>query len=78
MSLTPQSKPTAQQTQHLRKRTGEHQRRSKTFEKAYWPYLPLLSIAALVMVVLGSWVLGPAGAVVGSVTAGVAAVTILL
>lgn len=78
MSLTPRTKPSAKQMQHHRKRTGEHQKRSKTFQKAYWPYLPLMSLAAIVMIALGAWVIGPTGAVIGSITAGIAAVAILL
>ncbi len=78
MSLTTRTKPSSQQVRHHRKRTGEHQRRSKNFHKAYWPYLPLVSIAAAVMITLGAWVIGPAGAVVGSVTAGIAALVVLL
>jgi hypothetical protein len=78
MSLTTRTKPSSKQAQHHRKRNGEHQRRGKSFHKAYWPYLPLFSIAAVIMVVLGAWVLGPAGAVVGSVTAGFAVLVIAL
>ena len=78
MSLTTRTKPSSKQLQHNRKRNGEHKRRSKDFHKAYWPYLPLFGIAALIMVVLGAWVLGPTGAVVGSLTAGFAAAAILL
>jgi hypothetical protein len=78
MSLTTRSKPTNKQVQHLRKRTGDHQRRSKNFHKAYWPYLPLFGIAALVMIVLGAWVIGPAGAAIGGITASIAAAVILL
>jgi len=78
MSITARTKPTPQQMQHHRKRTGDHQRRNKNFHKAYWPYLPLVSLAALIMVTLGAWAIGPTGAVVGSVTAGIAALVILL
>jgi hypothetical protein len=77
MSLTTRSKPSSKQMQHHRKRSGDHQRRSKDFHKAYWPYLPMLGLAAVV-IVFGAIVLGPSGAVAGSVVAGIAVVAIIL
>lgn len=45
MAIATKSKP--RQTVHHRKRTGEHQKRGRTFHDTYWPYLPLVAVVAL-------------------------------
>lgn len=40
---------------HHRKRQGSHHKRSKTYEKSYWPYLPLLAIAGVAMLLNVAW-----------------------
>ncbi len=74
MALATRGKPTV----HHKKRVGEHQRRSKEFKKAYWPYLPLLGIGAIAIVAIGGYVMGPAGAVFGTVTVSIATVALLV
>jgi hypothetical protein len=61
-----------------KKLTGDHQRRSKHFVKTYWPYIPVLSLSAILVIALGAWVIGPAGAVFGTITVGVAVVALLV
>jgi hypothetical protein len=74
MALATRGKPTV----HHKKRTGEHQRRSKEFKKAYWPYLPLLGIAAIAIIGLGGYIIGPSGAVFGTITVSIAAIALLI
>ena len=53
MVLSPkQEKPLAI---HHRKRQGGHHKRSKPYEKTYWPYLPLLAIGGLAVLVNLAW-----------------------
>jgi hypothetical protein len=78
MSLTTNRKPSTKQIQHHRKRSGDHQRRSKNFHKAYWPYLPMLGVGALVIVASGAVVLGLGGAIAGGIVASIAVVVIIL
>ncbi len=40
---------------HHRKRQANHHKRSKTYEKSYWPYLPMLMIAGLAVLVNVVW-----------------------
>ncbi len=40
---------------HHRKRQGNHHKRSKVYEKSYWPYLPLLAVAGVAMLVNVIW-----------------------
>ena len=63
---------------HQKKHIGAHQRRSDKFMKTYWPYLPLFGIAGIIVVFLGARVLGPTGAVVGSVSVVLAGISFLL
>jgi hypothetical protein len=74
MALATRGKPTV----HHKKRIGEHQRRNKEFKKTYWPYLPLLGVAAILTIGLGAIIIGPAGAVFGSVTVSIAVVAFLI
>jgi hypothetical protein len=74
MALATRGKP----TMHHKKRIGEHQRRNKDFKKTYWPFLPLLGIAAIITIGLGAKVLGPAGAVFGTVTVSIATLALLV
>ena len=46
MAIASKSKP--KQTIHHKKRVGQHQRQTKHYMKTYWPYLPMLGIAAVV------------------------------
>jgi hypothetical protein len=50
-----------------RKRTGQHHRHSKPYHKAYWPYLPLLSIIGLGFVFNLLWI-QPGGSVLSYAT----------
>lgn len=40
---------------HHRKRQGSHHKRNKTYEKSYWPYLPLLAITGMAILVNVIW-----------------------
>jgi hypothetical protein len=61
-----------------KKITGLHQRKTKSFVKAYWPYLPLMSVAIIGIAVMGGDVLGPQGAIFGGVGATVASILIII
>jgi hypothetical protein len=74
MALATREKPTV----HHKKRIGEHQRRSKEFKKTYWPYLPLLGVAGIAMIGLGAYIIGPSGAIFGTVTVSIAALALLV
>jgi len=76
MSLTPRT--AKRPTVHQKKRAGDHQTRNKHFHKAYWPYLPLMCVAAVVVIVLGAWAIGPTGAVMGTVAITVASIAVIL
>jgi hypothetical protein len=40
---------------HVKKRSGEHHRKSKVYSKAYWPYLPMLIVVGLGLLVNSLW-----------------------
>jgi hypothetical protein len=40
---------------HHRKRIGQHHKRSKQYDKHYWPYLPLLAIAGFSLLLNAWW-----------------------
>lgn len=40
---------------HHQKRHGQHHKRTKPYEKTYWPYLPLLAIAGISLVINFAW-----------------------
>lgn len=50
-------------TVHHKKRRAQHHRHSKTYVKAYWPYLPMLAIVGVGAIVNRLW---PAGALPGA------------
>lgn len=54
MALATRPKP---KVQH-KKRVAQHHRQSKTYLKAYWPYLPMLAIVAVGVVVSSHWPTG--------------------
>lgn len=41
------TKPRPKQTIHHKRRAGSHQPQTKHFMKTYWPYLPMIGIAAV-------------------------------
>ncbi|MGF7228827.1 MAG: hypothetical protein ACQR33_02465 [Candidatus Saccharibacteria bacterium] len=41
------SKPKTRQSVHHKRRTGQHQPHTKHFMKTYWPYLPMMGLAAI-------------------------------
>lgn len=55
---------------HHQKRHGSHHKHTKPYEKAYWPYLPMLAIAGLSLVASVFWtqLSHPSGAVLGAST----------
>ncbi|HUC87945.1 MAG TPA: hypothetical protein VMR95_02255 [Candidatus Binatia bacterium] len=61
-----------------KKRYGMHQSHNKSFAKAYWPYLPVFSIAGILIVVAGARVLGLTGAIVGSASVLIAGVSFII
>lgn len=61
-----------------KKRVGAHQKQSQHFMKTYWPYLPLFVVLAIVVIVGGLRMLGPTGAVIGSVGVIIAGLGFLL
>lgn len=61
-----------------KKISGLHQKKTKSFVKAYWPYLPLMSVAIVGLALLGGSVLGPQGAIFGGVGATVASILIII
>jgi len=61
-----------------KKITGLHQKKTKSFVKAYWPYLPLMSVAIVGLTIMGGNVLGAQGAIFGGVGATVASVLIII
>jgi len=65
-------------TIYHKKITGMHQKKTKSFVKAYWPYLPLMSIAIVGLAVMGGDVLGMQGAIFGGVGATVASILIII
>jgi hypothetical protein len=40
---------------HHQKRHGDHHKRTKPYEKTYWPYLPLLAVAGVTMMLNLAW-----------------------
>lgn len=78
--MTLATKPVRHNTPNAehKKRTGAHQKQNKRFMKTYWPYLPLFGIAAVIIIVMGARVLGLPGAVVGSVSMLLAAISFML
>lgn len=78
MTLATKPIPHKKNTTEYKKRNGSHQKQSKPFMKTYWPYLPLFGIAAVIIVVMGARVLGLPGAVVGSVSMLLAAISFML
>lgn len=77
MALTSQQKrPTT--TIHHKKRVGAHQKQTKPFMKTYWPYLPLFMVAAIVLIVVGTRVLGATGAIIGTSSLLLAGVSFLV
>jgi hypothetical protein len=40
---------------HHRKRQGNHHKRNKSYDKSYWPFLPLLAIAGVAMLINLVW-----------------------
>ncbi len=63
---------------HHKKRSGLHQKRGSQFMKTYWPYLPMLGLAAIGLAILGAKVIGPLGAVLGGGSVTVAALLLSL
>ena len=61
-----------------KKITGLHQKKTKSFVKAYWPYLPLMSVAIVGLTIMGGNVLGAQGAIFGGVGATVASILIII
>lgn len=66
MSLAAKSKPRHTSTIYHKRRTGTHRKQTKPFLSTYWPYLPLLGIAAIVIILGGMKFLGLAGTLIGS------------
>jgi len=48
------TKPRPKQTIHHKRRAGKHQPHNKHFMKTYWPYLPMIGIAAVVNSLVGA------------------------
>ncbi|HJP96243.1 MAG TPA: hypothetical protein VJ843_02625 [Candidatus Saccharimonadales bacterium] len=48
------TKPRQKETVHHRRRAGKHQPQTKHFMKTYWPYLPMIGIAAVVNSLVGA------------------------
>lgn len=48
------TKPRQKQTIHHKRRAGKHQPQNKHFMKTYWPYLPMIGIAAVVNSLVGT------------------------
>ena len=77
MTLATKSKQHLHTTPH-KKRQGMHQKRGPQFMKTYWPYLPMLAIAATGLALVGAFVLGPLGAILGGGSVTVAAALFIL
>jgi hypothetical protein len=65
-------------TIYHKKISGLHQKKTKSFVKAYWPYLPLMSFAIAGIAIMGGDVLGTQGAIFGGVGATVASILIII
>lgn len=76
MTLVAQKK--RQPSVHQQKRYGQHQSHNKHYLKTYWPYLPLFTLAAIIVIFGGIKLFGATGAVVGTVGVALAGVTILI
>lgn len=48
------TKPRTKQTVHHKRRAGKHHPQTKHYMKTYWPYLPMIGVAALVNSVVGA------------------------
>ena len=55
-------------THHHKKRQGLHQRRSSSFMKTYWPYIPMLIIVLIGLSINGIWTAQAKRAVLGYAT----------
>jgi ABC-type proline/glycine betaine transport system permease subunit len=62
------SQPQRRTSVHQKKRTGSHQRQTKHYIKTYWPYIPLLAVAAALNVVLDKAVHGSSATTVASLS----------
>jgi hypothetical protein len=77
MSLTKTQKRGRPSSRYL-KRNGLHRKQTSSFMKTYWPYLPLFVTIGIGVVVFGALVVGPAGAVFGSITVFIAGFTLAI
>jgi hypothetical protein len=77
MSLATQQKRPSTSI-HEKKRVGNHQKQTKHFMKAYWPYLPLFGLAGILIIVVGTRVLGTPGTVIGSASLVLAGASFLI
>ena len=77
MAIATKAKRPTNNITHQR-RTGAHQKQTKHFMQTYWPYLPLFSLAAVLIIIAGARMLGAPGAVIGSTTVGIAGVSLLI
>jgi hypothetical protein len=48
------SKPKTRSSVHHKRRTGQHQPQTKHFMKTYWPYLPMIGVAAVCNAVIAN------------------------
>jgi hypothetical protein len=46
---------TRKKTPHVKKRLGQHHRKSKGYSKAYWPYLPMVIVVGMGFLVNSLW-----------------------
>jgi hypothetical protein len=77
MTLTTKQKLGRPSSRHI-KRNGLHQKRTSHFMKTYWPYLPMFAVIGIGVIVFGALVIGPVGAIFGSISVCIAAFTIAI
>jgi hypothetical protein len=77
MTLTTKQKRGRPSNRYI-KRNGLHQKHTSHFMKTYWPYLPMFVVIGLGVILFGALVIGPVGAIFGSVTVCIAACTMII
>jgi hypothetical protein len=77
MTLTAKQKRGRPSSRNL-KRNGLHQKHTNHFMKTYWPYLPLFVTIGVGVIIFGAIVVGPVGAILGSITVSFAAFTLII
>lgn len=77
MTLTAKQKRGRPSSRNL-KRNGLHQKHTNHFMKTYWPYLPLFVTIGIGIIIFGAIVVGPVGAIFGSITVLIAGFTLAI